>query len=70
IKDATATCGCTAPGFSFFPIAPGEESAITIHYNSKHKAGPQKPEITVITNASPSKIKLFMEGTVVKAATE
>ncbi len=70
IKDATASCGCTAPGFSFFPIAPGEESAITVNYNSKNKTGPQRPEITVITNASPSKIKLFLEGTVVKAAAE
>ncbi len=64
IMDATATCGCTAPGFSFFPLKPGDESAITVTYNSAHKAGPQRPEITVITNAYPKKHILRLEGIV------
>ncbi len=64
IMDATATCGCTAPGFSFFPLKPGDESAITVTYNSKHKAGKQRPEITVITNTDPKKHILTLVGVV------
>ncbi len=65
IKDASATCGCTVPGFSFLPIKPGDTSAINVSFNSAHKVGPQKPVITVITNGYPSKQILTMTGTVV-----
>ncbi len=65
ILDATATCGCTAPGYNFLPINPGAESAISVTYNSKNKKGPQRPEITVRTNAYPkSKYILKLEGVV------
>ncbi len=64
IMDATATCGCTAPGFSFLPIKPGDESAINVTFNSKNKAGAQRPEVTVITNAYPKKYVLRLEGVV------
>lgn len=66
IKDASATCGCTAPGFSFFPLDPGLSSAISVTFNSANKAGAQKPEVTIITNGYPSRHVLTMEGNVVK----
>ncbi len=62
IKDATATCGCTRPGFPFVPIKPGEESYISVTFNSKGKYGDQEPTVTVITNASPSTHTLKMRG--------
>lgn len=64
IKDASATCGCTAPGFSFFPLAPGLSSAVSVTFNSANKAGAQRPEVTIITNGYPSKHILTLEGTV------
>lgn len=66
IKDANATCGCTAPGFSFFPLEPGLSSAISVSFNSANKVGAQRPEVTIITNGYPSKHVLTMEGIVVK----
>lgn len=66
IKDASATCGCTAPGFSFFPLAPGLSSAISVTFNSANKAGAQRPEVTIITNGYPSKHVLTLEGVVEK----
>lgn len=66
IKDAKASCGCTAPGFSFFPLEPGLSSAISVSFNSANKVGAQRPEITIYTNGYPSKHVLTLEGNVVK----
>lgn len=64
IKDASATCGCTYPGYPFVPIKPGERSSINVSFNSKGKFGKQKPVVTVMTNASSKPIKLYLEGEV------
>lgn len=64
IKDASATCGCTYPGYPFVPIKPGERSSINVSFNSKGKFGKQKPVVTVQTNASSKPIKLYLEGEV------
>lgn len=64
IKDASATCGCTYPGYPFVPIKPGERSSINVSFNSKGKFGKQKPVVTVVTNASSKPIKLYLEGEV------
>lgn len=64
IKKATATCGCTKPSFPFIDILPGETGYIGVTYNSVNKNGPQKPEITVFSNAQQGEIKLFLTGTV------
>jgi hypothetical protein len=66
ITDASASCGCTAPGFSFFPLEPGLSSAISVTYNSKNKLGAQRPEITIKTNGYPSTHVLRLEGVVEK----
>lgn len=66
IKDAQVTCGCTAPGFSFFPLEPGLSSAVSVSFNSANKVGAQRPTITIITNGYPSRHVLTLEGTVVK----
>lgn len=66
IKDASASCGCTAPGFSFFPLEPGLSSAISVTYNSKNKLGAQRPQITIKTNGYPSTHVLTLEGVVEK----
>lgn len=64
IMDAKVTCGCTAPGFSFFPLKPGLSSAISVSFNSKNKVGPQRPEITIFTNGTPAKQILTLNGVV------
>lgn len=64
IKDASATCGCTYPGYPFVPIKPGERSSINVSFDSKGKFGKQKPVVTVLTNASSKPYKLYFEGEV------
>lgn len=62
ITNATASCGCTQPSYPFIPIAPGEEGFIGVNFNSTGKLGPQKPTITITTNASPKTYKLYLDG--------
>lgn len=64
IENASASCGCTIPSFPFLDIAPGETGFIGVTYNSVSKNGPQKPEITVYTNAYPKERKLYLTTTV------
>ncbi|MGK0388135.1 MAG: hypothetical protein ACI94Y_000863 [Maribacter sp.] len=66
IKDASASCGCTAPGFSFFPLEPGLSSVISVTFNSKNKLGAQRPQVTIKTNGYPSTHVLTLEGVVEK----
>jgi hypothetical protein len=61
ITSAKGTCGCTAPEYPKTPILPGEKGVITVTYTAKNKVGPQKPEITVTTNGTPSTVKIKLE---------
>lgn len=52
ITNVQVTCGCTTPkGWARDPIPPGEESEITLGFNSAGKFGRQKKVITVVSNA-------------------
>lgn len=61
ILDVKGSCGCTVPEYPLVPIAPGEKGKIAVTYTARNKMGPQKPEITVLTNGSPRSIKLHLE---------
>lgn len=61
ILDVKGSCGCTVPEYPLVPIAPGEKGKIVVTYTANNKMGPQKPEITVLTNGSPHSIKLHLE---------
>jgi hypothetical protein len=62
ITNATGSCGCTIPVFPTTPIAPGEKGNILVKFTAKNKVGPQKPTITVTTNATPRLVKLQLDG--------
>ena len=62
ITGATGSCGCTIPTYPIFPIAPGEKGTIMVKYTAKNKFGPQKPTISVMTNAYPRLVKVQLEG--------
>ena len=62
IKSVDVSCGCTFPSYPFLPIKPGEEGQIDVNFDSKGKIGRQKPTVTVVTNARPRTLKLYMEG--------
>jgi Protein of unknown function (DUF1573) len=62
ITNAVGSCGCTIPIFPLTPIAPGEKGSIVVKFTAKNKFGPQKPTITVTSNAAPRLVKIQLEG--------
>ncbi|ELR71825.1 hypothetical protein C900_02200 [Fulvivirga imtechensis AK7] len=52
ITNVQVTCGCTASDWPRDPIAPGQESSITISFNSAGKLGMQNKVITIVSNAA------------------
>lgn len=64
IKSAHASCGCTDPSYPFMATPPGEEGFIGLTYNSVSKDGPQKPEVTIKTNADNNSFVLYLTGNV------
>jgi Protein of unknown function (DUF1573) len=62
ITNAIGSCGCTIPVFPITPIAPGEKGSILVKFTAKNKFGPQKPTVTVTTNATPRLVKLQLDG--------
>lgn len=52
ITNVQVTCGCTASDWPRDPIAPGQESSITISFNSAGKIGMQNKVITIVSNAA------------------
>jgi hypothetical protein len=62
ITNATGSCGCTIPVFPTTPIAPGEKGNILVKFTAKNKFGPQKPTVTVTSNATPRLVKLQLDG--------
>lgn len=68
INNVTASCGCTIPEWPREPIAPNQESAIKVHFNTKGKPGQQVKTITVYANTQPAYSELRLQGTVAAAA--
>ncbi len=58
ISGASATCGCTVADYPKDRIAPGGEGYVTVTFKSAGKSGQQFQEVTIITNAQPSIVKL------------
>jgi len=52
ITNIKVTCGCTATNWSREPIFPGEESSITVKFNSAGKLNKQNKVISIISNAN------------------
>jgi len=52
ITNVQVTCGCTTPkGWARDPIQPGEQSEITLGFNSAGKYGRQQKVVTIVSNA-------------------
>ena len=54
LSNVAVTCGCTATAWPREPVAPGENSEITVRFNSAGKMGKQNKVITVYSNAKES----------------
>ena len=58
IGAASATCGCTVADYPKGRVAPGDEGYVTVTFKSAGKSGQQLQEVTIVSNAQPSHIKL------------
>lgn len=58
ISGCSATCGCTIADYPRGRIVPGGEGYVTVSFNSRGKVGQQYQEVTVSSNAQPSRIIL------------
>jgi len=65
ISDAKATCGCTVADYPKTPIKPGEESGITVSFNSEGKKGIQNKTVTLVANTQPNTKVLTIKAEVV-----
>lgn len=54
INNITASCGCTTPEWPREPIAPGQQSAIKVRFNSKGKVGLNNKTVTIFANTEPA----------------
>ena len=64
ISNVQVTCGCTASKWPRDPIAPGQESSITITFNSAGKMGRQNKIITILSNAKDPRARISIIGNV------
>lgn len=64
ISSASASCGCTVPSYPKTPIAPGEEGAIDVEFNSSGKVGVFDKNVTITANTIPTQVYLVIKGEV------
>lgn len=66
IQRVQASCGCTTPGWTKEPVAPGQKGEVIATYNPG-SAMPFDKTLTVYSNANPASIVLHIKGVVVAA---
>ncbi len=64
IDNVKASCGCTVPKWPDTPIAPGEEGAIEVTFNSAGKRGVQNKSITITANTDPIYTRLYIKANI------
>ncbi len=66
IQNVTASCGCTTPGWTKEPVAPGQKGEVKATYNPG-AVMPFDKTLSVYSNAKPGFIVLHIKGKVVAA---
>ena len=64
ISNCKGSCGCTVPTWPKEPVPPGGTGEIKIEFNSKGKPGPQRKQVTVTANTTPTETFLVIKGDV------
>lgn len=62
INHAESTCGCTVPEWPKRPIAPGEQGAIKVKFDTANKEAEQLKPVTIYANTLPTENKVYLEG--------
>jgi hypothetical protein len=64
ISNCKGSCGCTVPTWPKEPVPPGGQGEIKVEFNSKGKPGPQRKQVTVTANTTPTETFLVIKGEV------
>ena len=64
IQNVSASCGCTTPGWTKEPVAPGQKGEVKATYNPSSLI-PFDKTLTVYTSGVPAQIVLHIKGRVV-----
>jgi hypothetical protein len=64
INNVSTSCGCARPDWTRRPIAPGDSGEVRVHYISKGRPGPFYKSVIIHSNASTSRLTLYIKGTV------
>lgn len=64
VTNVAPSCGCTVADWTKEPVKPGESGTITANY--KTSPGQFNKSMTVASNGSPSSIKLYIKGNVLR----
>lgn len=64
IQNCETTCGCTVPDYPHDKVAPGDSGYVTVSFKSAGKSGQQLQQVTVVSNAQPSRTHLRIQAMV------
>jgi hypothetical protein len=64
LSNVSASCGCTTPGWTREPVAPGKSGQIKVAYNPKGRPGSFRKTVTVNSNAAEPTVMLSISGNV------
>jgi len=70
ILNVTASCGCTTPGWTKDPIAPGKTGFIKASFDPRGRPGYFNKTLTILTDLDPNPVVLQIKGTVINGVAE
>lgn len=68
IKHVSSSCGCTVSDWSKEPVLPGKEGFVSGTYNPMGRPGGFTKSLTVVSNAEPERVVLYLTGNVTPRA--
>jgi len=70
IQSVSASCGCTSPGWTKEPVAPGEKGTISVTYNPSGMTRFNKSLTVRVTGGTPEEVVLRVQGNVTAETAE
>jgi len=64
VQNVRPSCGCTTTGWTREPVKPGTKGFITAVYNPKNRPGKFNKSLTIISNANPPQMRIYIKGNV------
>lgn len=70
IQSVSASCGCTSPGWTKEPVAPGKKGTVDVTYKPSGVTRFNKSLVVRIAGGNPEEVTLRVQGTVVAETAE